>query len=70
MRQFQAAKRTAYQALRRGKEPTEIAENLYQKFFPNARWCQWAVEDAKAAIESQKEQVKMHVAGWPPPRLT
>ncbi|MGO0122519.1 transposase [Desulfothermobacter acidiphilus] len=62
MRRFQAAKRTAYQALRRGKEPGEIVKNLYRKFFPNARWCQWAVEDAKATIESQKEQVKMHVS--------
>ncbi|ACX52994.1 transposase, IS605 OrfB family [Ammonifex degensii KC4] len=62
MRRFQAAKRTAYQALRRGKEPEEIVKDLYRKFFPNARWCQWALEDAKATIESQKEQVKMHVS--------
>ncbi len=62
MRRFQAAKRTAYQALRLGKEPKEIVKDLYWKFFPNARWCQWAVEDAKATIESQKEQVRMHVA--------
>ncbi|ACX53163.1 hypothetical protein Adeg_2085 [Ammonifex degensii KC4] len=53
MRRFQAAKRTAYQALRRGKEPEEIVKDLYRKFFPNARWCQWALEDAKATIESQ-----------------
>jgi predicted transposase len=62
MRRFQAAKRTAYQALRRGERPGEIVKDLYDKFFPNARWCQWAVEDAKATIESQKEQVKMHVS--------
>jgi len=62
MRRFQAAKRTAYQALRRGERPGEIVKDLYDKFFPNARWCQWAVEDAKVTIESQKEQVKMHVA--------
>lgn len=62
MRRFQAAKRTAYQALRRGKEPGEIVRDLYDKFFSNARWCQWAVEDAKATIESQKEQVKIHVS--------
>lgn len=62
MRRFQAAKRTTYQALRRGERPGEIVKDLYDKFFPNARWCQWAVEDAKATIESQKEQVKMHVA--------
>jgi predicted transposase len=62
MRRFQAAKRTAYQALRRGEEPGEIVKDLYDKFFSNARWCQWAVEDAKATIESQKEQVRMHVA--------
>jgi len=61
MSRFQAARRTAYQALRRGKKPGEIAKDLYRKFFPNARWCQWAVEDARATIESQKEQVKMHV---------
>lgn len=62
MRRFQAAKRTAYQALRRGREPEEIAKALYDKFFPNARWCQWAVEDARAVIDSQKEQLKMHAA--------
>lgn len=62
MRRFQAAKRTAYQALRRGREPARIVKDLYDKFFPNARWCQWAVEDAKVTIESQKEQVRMHVA--------
>ncbi|MCG0279035.1 MAG: transposase, partial [Thermanaeromonas sp.] len=62
MRRFQAAKRTAYQALRHGKEPGEIVKDLYDKFFPNARWCQWAVEDARATIESQKEQVRMHVS--------
>lgn len=62
MRRFQAAKRTAYQALRRGKEPGEIVKDLYGKFFPNARWCQWAVEDAKATIDSQREQVRMHVS--------
>ncbi|ACX52281.1 hypothetical protein Adeg_1165 [Ammonifex degensii KC4] len=50
MRRFQAAKRTAYQALRRGKEPEEIVKDLYRKFFPNARWCQWAVEDAKGHL--------------------
>ncbi|RPF49476.1 putative transposase [Thermodesulfitimonas autotrophica] len=62
MGRFQAAKRSAYQALRRGKETGEIVKTLYEKFFPNARWCQWAVEDAKAAIESQKELVKMYVS--------
>lgn len=62
MRRFQAAKRSAYQALRRGEEPGEIVKDLYRKFFPNARWCQWAVEDAKATIESQKEQIKMYVS--------
>lgn len=62
MHRFQAAKRTAYQALRRGKEAGEIVKELYIKFFPNARWCQWAVEDARAVIDSQKEQLKMHVA--------
>ncbi|MDN5347408.1 MAG: hypothetical protein PWP65_972 [Clostridia bacterium] len=62
MRRFQAAKRTSYQALKRGKEPGKIVKDLYDKFFPNARWCQWAVEDAKATVESQKEQVRMHVA--------
>ncbi len=62
MSRFQAAKRTAYQALRWGEEPGETVRELYDKFFPNARWCQWAVEDAKATIESQKEQVKMHVS--------
>ncbi|MCL6559775.1 MAG: transposase, partial [Firmicutes bacterium] len=34
MRRFQAAKRTAYQALRRGKKPGEIVKDLYRKFFP------------------------------------
>ncbi|MCS5694731.1 hypothetical protein [Desulfofundulus thermocisternus] len=55
MGRFQAARRSAYQALRRGKEAGEIVKALYEKFFPNARWCQWAVEDAKSTIESQQE---------------
>ena len=62
MRIFQAAKRSAYQALRRGEEPGDIVKALYQRFFPNARWCQWAVEDARAVMESQGEQVRMHVS--------
>jgi len=62
MRRFQAAKRSAYQALRRGEKAGSIVRTLYRRFFPNARWCQWAVEDAKATLESQREQVKMHVA--------
>ena len=62
MRRFQAAKRTAYQALRRGLAVGAIVALLREKFFPNARWCQWAVADAKATIESQKEQVAMHVS--------
>ncbi|MEW5932515.1 MAG: transposase [Bacillota bacterium] len=62
MRRFQAAKRTAYQALRRGLAVGAIVAVLREKFFPNARWCQWAVADAKATIESQKEQVAMHVS--------
>lgn len=62
MRRFQAAKRSAYQALRRGQPPSRIVKELYRKFFPNARWCQWAVVDAQAVLESQKEQVRMHVA--------
>ncbi|WP_027356212.1 hypothetical protein [Desulfofundulus thermocisternus] len=62
MGRFQAAKRSAYQALRRGKEAGEIVKALHEKFFPNARWCQWAVEDAKSTIESQQELVKMYVS--------
>ncbi|MEX1406967.1 hypothetical protein, partial [Hydrogenibacillus schlegelii] len=62
MSRYQTARRTAYQALRRGKKTGEIVKDLYQKFFPNARWCQWAVEDAKATLESQKDQVDMHVS--------
>ncbi|OAR05454.1 hypothetical protein SA87_11215 [Hydrogenibacillus schlegelii] len=62
MSRYQTARRTAYQALRRGKKTGEIVKDLYQKFFPNARWCQWAVEDAKATLESQKAQVDMHVS--------
>ncbi|MGB9868237.1 MAG: hypothetical protein ACPLPR_10150 [Bacillota bacterium] len=37
MRRFQAAKHTAYQALRRGKKgPGEIVRDFYRKFFTNA----------------------------------
>nr|WP_280144557.1 recombinase family protein [Caldanaerovirga acetigignens] len=43
-------------------EKRKIVRDLYDKFFPNARWCQWAVEDAETTIDSQKEQVRMHVS--------
>ncbi|MCS5697398.1 hypothetical protein, partial [Desulfofundulus thermocisternus] len=43
MGRFQAARRSAYQALRRGKEAGEIVKALYEKFFPtpagaSGRW--------------------------------
>ncbi|CAM3622886.1 hypothetical protein TR75_02425 [Hydrogenibacillus schlegelii] len=62
MSRYQAARRTAYQALRRGKKTGEIVKDLYRKFFPNARWCRWAVEDARATLERQKAQVDMYVS--------
>jgi hypothetical protein len=61
MRRFQAAKRSAYQALKRGEQAGSIVHTLYRNFFPNARWCQWAVEDANATLNSQRDQVEMHV---------
>ena len=42
MRVFQAAKRAAYQAIRRGVKREEIISSLQEKFIRNARWCQWA----------------------------
>lgn len=61
MRVFQAAKRTAYQAIRRGLKREEIISSLQSKFIRNARWCQWAYAEAEDTIHSQKELIDMYI---------
>lgn len=61
MRVFQAAKRTAYQAIRRGVKREEIISSLQSKFIRNARWCQWACAEAEDTIRSQKELIDMYI---------
>jgi IS605 OrfB family transposase len=61
MRVFQAAKRTAYQAIRRGVKREEIISSLQSKFIRNARWCQWAYAEAGDTIRSQKELIDMYI---------
>lgn len=61
MRVFQAAKRTAYQAIRRGVKREEIISSLQGKFIRNARWCQWAYAEAEDTIRSQKELIEMYI---------
>lgn len=61
MRVFQAAKRTAYQAIRRGVKREEIISSLQEKFIRNARWCQWAYNEAEDTIRSQRELIDMYI---------
>jgi len=61
MRVFQAAKRTAYQAIRRGTKREEIISSLQGKFIRNARWRQWAYAEAEDTIRSQKELIEMYI---------
>ena len=61
MRLFQAARRTAYQAIRRGVKREEIISSLQSKFIRNARWCQWAYAEAEDTIRSQKELIDMYI---------
>ncbi|MGB9804847.1 hypothetical protein [Desulfofundulus sp.] len=61
MRIFQAVKRTAYQAIRRGVKRNEIISSLEEKFIRNARWCQWACAEAEDTIHSQKELIGMYI---------
>lgn len=61
MRIFQAAKRTAYQSLRRGVKREEIIVTLQKAFMSNARWSQWACNEAEDTIRSQFELLDMYV---------
>lgn len=61
MRIFQAAKRTAYQAIRRGIKREEIISSLQEKFIRNARWSQWAYAEAEDTIRSQKELIDTYI---------
>ena len=61
MRIFQAAKRTAYQAIRQGVEREKIIAALQKAFMPNARWCQWACNEAEDTIRGQLELIDMYI---------
>ncbi|OAT86362.1 hypothetical protein, partial [Desulfotomaculum copahuensis] len=61
MRIFQAAKRTSYQAIRQGVEREKIIAVLQKTFMPNARWCQWAYNEAEDTIRSQLELIDTYI---------
>ena len=54
-RVFMSMVRFAYKRLLQGLDSYEVTRILYDVFIPNARWCQWAVEEAKALKEAMEE---------------
>ena len=54
-RVFMSMVRFAYKRLLQGLKYYEVTRILYDVFIPNARWCQWAVEEAEALKEAMEE---------------
>ena len=61
MRLFQTAKRTSYQAARHDEEQEITISGLQNRFIANARWCQWAYDEATDVISSQIELIDMYI---------
>ncbi|RLF13551.1 MAG: hypothetical protein DRN06_08465 [Thermoprotei archaeon] len=60
-RVFPSMVRFAYNRLIEEHKTYDVVRMLYDKFIPNARWCQWAVKEAQAVINSQKELLPLYV---------
>ncbi len=58
---FPSMIRFAYNRLLEGCREYEVVERLYELFMPNARWCQWAIKEAKALMEAQKELLPLYI---------
>ena len=59
-RVFMSMVRFAYKRLLQGLKYYEVTRILYDVFIPNARWCQWAVEEAKALKGARKVLVRVY----------
>ena len=60
-RVFPSMVRFAYNRLLEKHKTYDVVKMLYDKFIPNARWCQWAVKEAQANINSQKELLPLYI---------
>lgn len=60
-RMFPSMVRFAYNRLIEKHGAYDVVRMLYDKFIPNARWCQWAVKEAQAIIESQGELLPLYI---------
>lgn len=61
-RTFSSMVRTAYNRLLEGKRSNDIVRFLQTRYgTKNWRWCQWAIRQAQATIESQRELLPLHV---------
>ena len=60
-RVFPSIVRFAYNRLIEEHKTYDVVRMLYDRFIPNARWCQWAVKEAQAVINSQKELLPLYV---------
>ena len=58
---FPSMVRFAYNRFIERYKTYDIVKMLYDKFIPNARWCQWAVKEAQANINSQKELLPLYI---------
>ena len=60
-RGFQSMKRTAHNRLSENKPSKTVIGQLQHRFMVgNWRWCQWALLDAQAGINSQRELLPLY----------
>ena len=60
-RVFPSMVRFSYNRLLEKYKTYDVVKMLYDKFIPNARWCQWAVKEAQAYINSQKKLLPLYI---------
>jgi hypothetical protein len=60
-RVFQSMKRTAHNRLTENQPTKTVISQLQHRYMVgNWRWCQWALQDAQAGIDSQKELLPLY----------
>lgn len=61
-RTFQSMTRTAYNRLQENRPSEPVVRQLQERYMvENWRWCQWAIVDAQAMTESQRELLPLYV---------
>jgi len=61
-RTFSSMVRTAYNQLRKDRQTDEVVKLLQTRYgIENWRWCQWAILQAQATINSQRELLPIYV---------